>query len=343
MLAGPEPVALRPRFARVAVLWSAVQPRRDAPPNWDAPGAGGFSVRAQLHALRAARQRAGGGFEPVATFYSTPPWAARRPSGCLPPGGGNPNALAPSPAALPAYRRLVESFLALARAEDVPVRYLSAWNEPNSWSFLAPQRARCTTAAPSLAAAEYAPLLRGLRSALAAAPGDQRVVVGEASSPYAARPGISTVTELVAALPPDVLCAGPIWAQHQYAGDADGVGPAERALAARPSCPDGSLPGRTIWVTETGAGALPPGRPRPAGTAALGAGCRSLAALLDRWYRDPRVATAFQYTLRDDPGFPVGLSPPATGPPYPTFALWRAWGARPDPTAPPPPLPAPCR
>src|SRR5204863_477284 len=116
-----------------------------------------------------------------------------------------------------------------------------------------------------------------------------------------------------------------------------------RALAGGPAGPDGSLPGRTIWVTETGAGALPPGRPRPAGTAALGAGCRSLAALLDRWYRDPRVATAFQYTLRDDPGFPVGLSPPATGPPYPTFALWRAWGARPDPTAPPPPLPAPCR
>ena len=46
VLAGPEGVTLRPRFARVVVLWSAVQPRPDAPPNWDARGAGGFGVRA---------------------------------------------------------------------------------------------------------------------------------------------------------------------------------------------------------------------------------------------------------------------------------------------------------
>jgi hypothetical protein len=95
-------------------------------------------------------------------------------------------------------------------------------------------------------------------------------------------------------------------------------------------------------VTETGAGALPPGKPRLPGAAPLRAGCRSLAALLERWYRDPRVAVAFEYTLRDDPRFPVGLSPPAGGPAYPTYALWQAWGARARPTAPSPPQPAAC-
>jgi hypothetical protein len=314
----------------VVVLWSAVQPRPGAAPDWDAPGAGGFSVRAQLRALRAARARAGGGFEPVATFFSTPAWAAAPPHGCLPPAGGNVNARAPAASALPAYRAMVESFLALARAERVTVRYLSAWNEPNSGLFLAPQRARCAPDSPSLAAAEYAPLARALRAALDAAPGDQRMLVGEASSPYAARPRISTVAELIGGLPADVLCAGPIWAQHQYAGDADGVTAAGHALAARRAC------SHRIWVTETGAGAPTPGKARPPDPAALRTGCRQLAALLDRWYRNPRVDAAFQYTLRDDPNFPVGLTPPGGGAPYPTYALWRAWGAR-APTAPPPP------
>jgi hypothetical protein len=246
---------------------------------------------------------------------------------------------------------MVESFLALARAERVTVRYLSAWNEPNSGLFLAPQRARCAPDSPSLAAAEYAPLARALRAALDAAPGDQRMLVGEASSPFATRPRISTVAEVIAGLPADVLCAGPIWAQHQYAGDADGVTAAEHALAARERCPPAAGPtatgpsagrsGARIWVTETGAGAPTPGKPRPHDPAALRTGCRSLAALLDRWYRDPRVDVAFQYTLRDDPNFPVGLAPPGGGAPYPAYALWRAWGAR-APTAPPPP-PAGCR
>jgi hypothetical protein len=336
-MASPAALGLRPRFARVVVAWSAVQPRPGAPPDWDAPGTGGFSVRAQLRALRLARARAGGGFEPVVTFFSTPAWAAAPPHGCLPPGGGNVNARAPGPAALPAYRALVESFLALARAERVPVRYLSAWNEPNSGLFLAPQRARCATDSPSLAAAEYAPLARALRAALAASPGDRRVLVGEASSPYAPRPRISAVSELIADLPRDVLCAGPIWAQHQYAGDADGVAAAERALAARGACR------QRIWVTETGAGAPTPGKPRPPDPDALRAGCRGMASLLDRWYRDRDVATAFQYTLRDDANFPVGLAPPGGGAPYPAYELWRAWGARRDDSAPPPPLPPGCR
>ncbi len=320
---------LHPRYARIYVLWSAVQPRRAAAPDWDAPGAGGYSVRAQLRATRDA------GFEPVVTFYSTPAWAARPAGGCEPPHP-NVNARAPRADALPGYRAMVVSFLAMARAEGVAVRRLSAWNEPNSGLFLAPQRERCDPASPSLGAGEYAPIARTLAEALRFAPGDQEQVVGEVSSPHRARPIISTTREFVAALPRDVACGGRIWAQHQYVGDADGVAQAERALAATPCTP------RELWVTETGAGARRAGQPRTFDRATLRAACRNLDALLVRWWDDPQVTAAFQYTLREDPGFPVGLASADLTRTYPTFALWRAWGARARVTDRPPPLAAAC-
>jgi hypothetical protein len=319
---------LRPRYARLYVLWSAVQPRPGARFDWDAGGSGGFSVRAQVRAVRDA------GFEPLVTFYSTPAWAARPAGGCEPPKA-NVNARAPRTDALPTYRALVESFLAMAQGEGLDVRYLSAWNEPNSGLFLAPQRERCDPASSSRGAAEYAPIARTLAAALAAAPGDQEQVVGEVSSPFKARPIISTVGEFIGALPRDVACGGQIWAQHQYAGDADGVAQAERELAATPCAP------RELWVTETGVGARKPGAPRAYDPASLGRACRDLDGLLRRWWADPKVTAAFQYTLREDPNFPVGLA--SADRTYPTFALWRAWGARAKPTDPPPQLPAACR
>jgi hypothetical protein len=320
---------LRPRYVRLYVLWSGVQSRRGGPVDWDAPGSGGFSVRAQVRAVRDA------GFEPVVTFYSTPGWAARPAGGCEPPRP-NLNARAPRADALPAYRALVTSFLDLARREGLAVRYLSAWNEPNSGLFLAPQRERCDPARSGSRGAElYAPLARAMQAALDAAPGEQELVVGEVSSPFRARPIISTVDEFFAGVPRDVLCSGHVWAQHQYAGDADGVTAAERALARTPCAPD------TIWVTETGVGARKPGAPRAYDSAALRGACRGLGRLLDRWWADPKVAAAFQYTLLEDPNFPVGLA--SAGRLYPSFALWRAWGAREHPTDPPPPLPAGCR
>jgi hypothetical protein len=313
------------------VLWSAVQSRPGARFDWDAEAIGGFSVRAQVRAIRES------GFEPVATFYSTPAWAARPAAGCEPPRA-NVNARAPRPGALSAYRAMVESFLAMTRGEGLEVRRLSAWNEPNSGLFLAPQRALCDPAAsPSRGAALYAPIARALTAALAAAPGDQEAVVGEVSSPYRARPIISTVDEFVRGLPTDVACGGRIWAQHQYAGDADGVAQAERALAAVPCAP------RELWVTETGAGARRPGAPRAYDAATLRRACRSLDALLRRWWADPKVTAAFQYTLNEDPNFPVGLASKDGAGTYPTFALWRAWGTRDKPTDPPPELPRACR
>jgi hypothetical protein len=316
--------ALRPRYLRVLVLWSAVQPRAGEAPNWDAPGAGGHSVRALLRAIRTARERAGGGYEPVVTLYSSPPWAARRSGGCR-PSGANPNAAAVDPDALPAYRRLVESLLALGRRERVPLRYWSAWNEPNSALFLSPQRARCDAAAPTLGPTEYAPLVRTLKSALDAVPGEHEVVLGETASPFAARPTISTVEEFVRALPADVLCAGAIWAQHQYVGDAEGLAPLERALGSRP-CP--GAPPKRIWITETGVGSAPPGRRRPTDPAAQRAGCRALDRLLARFQRDPLIDAALQYTYRDDPGFPVGLADPSLTTTWPAYGVWLWWSRR---------------
>jgi hypothetical protein len=321
---------LHPRYARLYVLWSAVQPRPGARFDWDADGSGGFSVRAQARAIRAA------GFEPLVTFYSTPAWAARPAGGCEPPKA-NVNARAPRADALPDYRAMVESFLAMAKREGLDVRYLSAWNEPNSGLFLAPQRARCDPASsPSRGAAEYAPIARALAAALAAAPGEQEAVVGEVSSPFKARPIISTVDEFIGSLPRDVACGGRVWAQHQYAGDAEGVAQVERGPARIPCAP------REIWVTETGAGAHKPGAPRAYDAATLRVACRDLDRLLRRWWADPKVTAAFQYTLREDPNFPVGLASADGASTYPAFALWRAWGARAQPTDPPPELPAAC-
>ncbi len=322
---------LHPRYARLYVLWSAVQRRPGARFDWDAEGSGGFSVRAQVRAIHEA------GFDPLVTFYSTPAWAARPAAGCEPPKA-NVNARAPRADALPDYRAMVESFLAMASREGLDVRHLSAWNEPNSGLFLAPQRERCDPASsPSRGAAQYAPIARALSAALDAAPGDQEAVVGEVSSPFKARPIISTVDEVVAALPRDVACGGRVWAQHQYAGDADGVSQAERRLAAIPCAP------RELWVTETGAGARKPGAPRTYDATTLRGACVGLDILLQRWWADPKVTAAFQYTLREDPNFPVGLASADLARTYPTFALWRAWGAREEPTDPPPELPAVCR
>jgi hypothetical protein len=322
---------LHPRYARLYVLWSAVQRRAGARFDWDAENSGGFSVRAQVRAIRAA------GFEPLVTFYSTPAWAARPAGGCEPPKA-NVNARAPRADALPDYRTMVESFLAMARREGLHVRHLSAWNEPNSGLFLGPQRERCDPASsPSRGAAQYAPIARALSAALDAAPGDQEAIVGEVSSPFKARPIISTVDEFIGSLPRDVACGGRVWAQHQYAGDADGVSQVERRLEKIPCAP------RELWVTETGAGARKPGAPRTYDATTLRGACVGLDILLQRWWADPMVTAAFQYTLREDPNFPVGLASADLDRTYPTFALWRAWGARPKPTDAPPELPDACR
>lgn len=327
---------LRPRYFRLVVLWSEVQRRPGRYFNWSARGSGGHSVVAQLRGLARARARAPGSWEPVVTFYSTPSWARSALRGCE-SRAVSINARAPRTTAMPAYQAMVRSLTALGRRNGVQLRTFSPWNEPNSGFFLSPQRARCSPSSPSLAPAKYAEMVRALRGALDAEPGDQQVVVGETSSPFRPGPIISGVSEFVGGLPQDVLCAGAVWAHHQYVGDANGLPALEAALAARPC---GRAP-RRIWITETGVGSKRP-RERADEQSTLRRGCRALHGPLMRWWADPQVDAAFQYTYREDPRFPVGLEETSLDDTYPAYWLWRAWGGSRAPGSPPPALPAQC-
>jgi hypothetical protein len=117
----------------------------------------------------------------------------------------------------------------------------------------------------------------------------------------------------------------------RYADPAAALAPVrqlEQALDGRGAC------GRAahIWITETGAG-------DPNSRSAVrdpGPACRRLAAALAAWNSDRRVDAAFQYTFRDDPAFPVGLTGPRLRTVYPVYYEWLAWGSR-SPASPAPP------
>jgi hypothetical protein len=293
-------------------------------------------VRAQLRAIRARHRLQGGRLHVLVVFTSTPGWANRPRFGCH--GGADDESRAVSLKAIPAYRRMVDSLLALGRREGVDLRWFSAWNEPNANFFMSPQRRVCSAASPSLAPGLYTPLVRTLKAALDAAPGDQQVVLGELSSPFAPRPRITETAEFVRGLPTDVVCAGPIWSQHQYVGDSDDLAELQRAVDER-GCPG---PPRRFWVTETGVGRAGPGRRRSVSPTVLKLGCQRQNGLLLRWHADPRTDVAIQYTFREDPAFTTGLADPRLRRVYPTYELWRAWGQR-AASDPPPPLPPICR
>src|SRR4051812_10146271 len=315
--------ALKPRYLRVLVVWSQVQPRPDAPPDWTAPADGclrgappcaPFSgIRDELRAARAA------GMQVLVTFLGTPAWAARPPSGCERAGTGPGSRM---PADLGAYRVLVRSLLEEARSDRVDVAWWSPWNEPNHPAFLNPQRASCAAGAPTEAAAGYAELARALKVELDAWPGEQHVVLGDAAGYDAGSLHRTGAAELARALPDDVACAGAVWAQHAYikprgdlAGDDQppGAGPllrsVEAALASH-GCPG---PAPRIWITETGA------RPRTGPE-----GCEAMADALRIWSQDPRVDAAFQYTFRADTAFDVGLADAGLTEVRPAYGAWLA-------------------
>ena len=70
--------------------------------------------------------------------------------------------------------------------------------------------------------------------------------------------------------------------------------------------------------------------------------CRLMARTLSRWYRDPRVTAAFQYTFREDNAFPVGLADPGLESLYPVYDLWKGWSGTRAPDGPEPALPSDC-
>jgi hypothetical protein len=348
----PEPFArrrtelagLRPRHYRLLVDWSQVQPRPDAAPNWDVPQRGCDpagppcapyrGVREQLRAVR-SRQHEQGGWEVVVVLLYAPPWATRAPSGCE-PGRVDPHARMLRPGALGAYRALVRSLAALARAEGVEIPRWAAWNEPNYRGFVSPQRLRCDPGAASASSDYYAGLARTLKAELDSVPGDQRLILGETSDNGTPTVKGSTAEEFVRGLPRDVACASDLWAHHVYVGDPYNLPRVQRALESH-RC--GFRHG--IWITETGVGGDPPGTRRPTERAALRAQCRAQQALLVRFASDSRVRAAFQYTFREATTFPVGLVDPRLSRAYPTLGVWRAWGAR-EGAAPRPVLPAEC-
>jgi len=329
--------ALHLRYLRVLVDWAKVQPRPGAPPDWTladdgclrgrppcAPFAG---IHAELQAAHAA------GLDVVFVFLDTPAWAASPPSGCERPGTP-PGAR--MPADLGAYRSLVGSLAAEARADGIATAWWSAWNEPNHPAFLSPQRATCDRSAPSVAADSYARLVSAMRAELAKVPGGERVVLGETAAISRPSPHATGAREFAAALPAEVVCGTGVWAQHAYVEapgplgnvaerGAPGSEPllhaVERGLASH-GCPG---PPPQLWITETGVAPKTGAR-----------GCRAMADALRTWADDPRVDAAFQYTFRDDSAFEVGLADPSLHELHPAYAAWRAWAQG------TPPASAPC-
>jgi hypothetical protein len=348
--------ALAPRFLRLDVDWAALAPSARTPPllagevsgcaRTIGPCAAYAGVAAQLRAI-AALQRGAGVPEVLVVFYNAPAWASEPPSGCV-VTRARAGAGTLTPAGLAAYRQLALEVLVLARRQGARLRWWSPWDEPNEPLMLSPQRQSCSVGSPSLAVGAYTRLARTLIGVLRAQPdGPRGLVLGELADIPAPAPSATGIAEFVAALPADVLCSATVWGQHVYPGghgslygssaDPADVAVLERALDERGVCGQRAR----IWISETGVGALHDPAAR-ASASAPRAECRLLEQALLRWYRDPRVDVAFQYTFREDPAFPVGLASADLSHLYPSYYLWRAWGGARAPSAAPPPQPAQC-
>ncbi|HEY4426711.1 MAG TPA: hypothetical protein VGN08_00745 [Solirubrobacteraceae bacterium] len=344
--------ALHPTYLRLLVDWAALQPDARRAPALAAANSGCArlvgpcgsyaGIAEQLAAIGSQQRAAGaaGDFRVVLDVFGVPAWAAQAPSGCE-AGGAASFARPLRPAAIAAYRALIRSLLELGARDGVALEWWSPWNEPNDPRFISPQRASCSSSAPPVSAAVYAQLARAMASELSAAGGTHHLVLGELNDLELDSPHSTSVSRFVAALPTDVVCLGPVWSIHAYARHAPAAAPTdavkalESALDARGAC------GRRarIWVTEAGAGAPHPGRPRTAGPADERAGCEMLAAQLREWHADPRVGAVFQYTFREDPAFPVGIASADLSHLYPAYGLWLSW-SRLRAQGRPPPAPA---
>ena len=297
-------------------MWYAIQPDPSRPPDLAAPNRGCLretppcaayaGVEDQLRAV-ASRDR------PVEVVITgTPDWAQQAPAGCPEDAGAYP----PRRGALPAYRAVVAAVVAAGRRTGADLRYWSPFNEPNHPLFLAGQRRRCDPRARSRSARIYARIAGALRAELDAQPGDQHVVLGELAYSAHPQPRSTTVREFYAGLPRELVCATTVASQHAYVGGADPVPELARALR-RHDCPRP----HTIWITETGVGPVNGRAVRD-----QRAGCRRLDTRLRRWYRDPQVTLALQYTFREDDLFPTGLVSTDLTRARPALRVWQAWG-----------------
>jgi hypothetical protein len=332
--AARELSALHPSYLRLLVDWAALQPDRDRPPALGGSVSGCArqvgpcrayaGLRDEFAAIASQQRAAPGSFQVVLDVFGAPAWAARAPSGCE-RAGATSFSRPLSSTAIAGYRALIRSLLALAARQGVALSWWSPWNEPDDPAFISPQRSSCTVDSPPVSPAVYAELAGAMAAELRAAGGEHHLLLGELEGNLVDSSDHTSISRFVAALPAAVLCLGEVWSIHDYASwdtrPADPVGALESALDARGGC------GRDagIWITEAGAGAPHPGRPRRASAAEEAAGCVTLAEQLSRWYRDPRVRAVFQYTFREDPAFPVGLVSADLSHLYPSYRLWLRW------------------
>jgi hypothetical protein len=342
---------------RLLVDWAALQPEPDRAPALTSsvdgcargvqPCVAYAGLRDELRAIaaqqRLAREQSREQPEVVLDVFGTPAWAARAAGGCeLAETRAFSRPI--SAIGLSGYRALIDSLLALGSREGVALGWWAPWNEPNDPVFLSPQHASCAANAPTLAAAVYAELAQAMAGELAAAGGVHHLLLGELSAFASDSPNRTSVSSFIAALPQSVVCLSDTWSIHAYATrykaapEPEPVTELERALDARGACGQHA----SIWVTEAGAGAPHPGRPRPAGAADEREGCVRLAQQLQTWVADPRVQAIFQYSFREDPAFPVGLVSADLSHVYPAYRLWLLYARASAQGLAPPPQAALC-
>lgn len=332
--------ALHPRYIRLLVDWAALQPHADRGPRLArsvdgcarsvGPCGAYAGIRDELRAIaaqqRAARGEGRTGYEVVLDVFGTPPWAARPAEGCE-LAHTRPFSRPVSAAGLSGYRTLIRTLLALGSREGVALNWWAPWNEPNDAVFVSPQRIGCAPGAPAIAPAVYSQLAQAMAEELDAGGGVHHLLLGELNAFASDSPHRTSISSFVAALPQRVICLSDTWSIHVYAArgkaqpELDSTVDLERSLDARGACGQRAR----IWVTEAGAGAPHPGRARAADAQDERAGCLALGAQLQRWVADPRVDAVLQYSFREDPAFPVGLTSADLSHVYPAYRLWLSY------------------
>ncbi|MGE4427960.1 MAG: hypothetical protein AB7G37_16040 [Solirubrobacteraceae bacterium] len=350
--------AIAPRHVRVDVRWDLLQPEAGVPldpnrPMYDGcaregvgPCQGEVSLTRLLTAIAAARKARPGHYRPLITFWGMPDWAGTAPSAGCRAGEAREGAQPLGADGDEAYRAAVRRVAAAVRAAGLDGADWTPWNEPNAPYFIDPQRAGCAADAAPVAPAVYARMTRILDEELDARPATaepERLVLGELATWAAPSERAVPADEFVRALSDDVLCRADVLSVHGYlearprSGRGEPIAAALRELDRR-RC----LDGRPAWITETAVGSPRSGGRRITRDAVLRSECRLMHQQLTRWWHDPRVTAAFQYSVREDTAFPVGLLDPGLERTYPVAEVWRRWGGDRDPGAPPPASPEGC-
>jgi hypothetical protein len=355
---------IAPRFVRIDVRWDLIQPDEAAP--FDPgrvigdgcgreraqPCSGPQSLTRTLAAVKAAQVAHPGHYRPLISFWGIPNWAGDVGDGCE-AAKAREGAQPLAPGKEPAYKAMVAAIWGAVRAAGIEGADWTPWNEPNAPYFIDPQRSACTPDAEPRSPESFSRMvvamdeelerLRATTPAGSPARGD-RLVVGELAGWGAPSRRAVPTDEFLRALPDDVLCRADVISVHGYLeahprnGKGEPVAAGLRELDRRPC-----LDGRPAWITETAVGAPRSGGERDTARGTLQFECRLMDQQLRRWYRDPRVTAAFQYSVRTDPAFPTGLMDEGLNRTFPVAKVWEAWGGDRDPAAEPPALPSGCR